>query len=101
MADDVLDEAYSKGLINVVSIRPRGVIGPGNSSFLSSTGSLVGDTTIIPKVMSRLKAKKLPIIGNENNLVDVTFIDNVVDALLLAASSGPHTFGKVRGWHSF
>jgi nucleoside-diphosphate-sugar epimerase len=95
MADDVLDEAHAKGFINVVTIRPRGLIGPGNStSLVHSSQFLVGDTTIIPKVISRLKAKKLPIIGDENNLVDFTFIDNAVDALLLAASSGAHTFGR-------
>ena len=43
-----------------------------------------GDPHLLPKVISRHREKKLRIVGDGNNLVDLTHIENVVHAHLLA-----------------
>ncbi len=51
------------------AIRPHLIFGP-------------GDKQLIPKVIKAHIEQKLKIIGDGNNLVDVSFIDNVIDAHL-------------------
>ena len=43
-----------------------------------------GDLNLIPAILKKAKENKLKIIGNGKNLVDVSYIDNVVDAHELA-----------------
>lgn len=45
-----------------------------------------GDTHLIPGILKRAKKGNLIIVGKGDNLVDFTYIDNVADAHLLAAS---------------
>ena len=68
-----------------VSLRPHLIWGP-------------GDPHLIPRVLARAKAGKLRRIGTEPVMVDVTYIDNVVQAHLLAADRlrvGSPIAGKV------
>lgn len=45
------------------------------------------DPHLIPRLMERGKAKKLKIVGEGKNIVDVSFVDNVAHAHILAAES--------------
>lgn len=80
LAEQEIDKAYEAGL-PVISIRPRALFGP-------------GDTVLFPRLIPRLQSGRLPIVGDGNNVVDLTYIDNVVDALLLCAESPVDTLGK-------
>ncbi len=59
---------------STIALRPHLVIGP-------------GDRHLIPRVLSQARKGKLKIIGTGRNRVDITHIDNVVDAHLLAEQS--------------
>jgi nucleoside-diphosphate-sugar epimerase len=54
-----------------VSLRPHLIWGP-------------GDNHLIPRIISRAKSGKLRIVGDGKNLVDTVYIDNVVNAHVLA-----------------
>lgn len=64
MADD------REGL-RTAALRPHLVWGP-------------GDTNLLPRVIERARKGRLRIVGSGRNRVDLTYIDNVVDAHLLA-----------------
>lgn len=80
LAEEEIDKGFANGL-PVISIRPRAIFGP-------------GDTVIFPRVIPRLKSGRLPIIGDGENVIDLTYIENVVDALILCAESPSNTLGK-------
>ena len=80
LAEEEIDKGFADGLA-VVSIRPRALIGE-------------GDTVIFPRLIPRLKSGRLPILGDGENIVDLTYIENVVDALLLCSESPASTLGK-------
>lgn len=80
LAEEEIDKGFAQGLA-VVSIRPRAIFGE-------------GDTVIFPRLIPRLKSGLLPILGDGENIVDLTYIQNVVDALLLCAESPAATLGK-------
>jgi nucleoside-diphosphate-sugar epimerase len=80
LAEQELDEAFAKGLATI-AIRPRAIFGP-------------GDTVIFPRLIPQLQSGRLPILGDGENIVDLTYIENVVDALLLCAESPINTLGK-------
>lgn len=80
LAEEEVDKGFANGLA-VVSIRPRALFGE-------------GDTVIFPRLIPRLKTGRLPILGDGENIVDLTYIQNVVDALLLCAESPANTLGK-------
>lgn len=54
-----------------VALRPRLIWGP-------------GDTQLLPRLVARSEAGRLRFIGDGGNRMDCTYIDNVVDAHLLA-----------------
>jgi nucleoside-diphosphate-sugar epimerase len=55
----------------VLAIRPHLVWGP-------------GDTQLVGRIVERARRGRLPIIGSGGALIDTTFIDNAVDALIAA-----------------
>jgi nucleoside-diphosphate-sugar epimerase len=59
-------------LLSTTAIRPHLVWGP-------------GDTNLIPRLLERAKSKQLKIVGDSTNMVDIAYIDNVVDAHIKAA----------------
>jgi len=71
MAEQLVVKASGRHL-RVVILRPHQIWGPGDPHFT-------------PRLIAR--AKKLKRIGNGKNLVDTTYIDNAVDAHLLAADT--------------
>jgi 2-alkyl-3-oxoalkanoate reductase len=59
------------GELAVVAVRPHVVWGP-------------GDTQLVARVVDRARRGRLPIIGSGAALVDTTYVDNAVEALIAA-----------------
>jgi nucleoside-diphosphate-sugar epimerase len=70
LAEDAVAQAAQQGLATV-TLRPKGIFGP-------------GDTTLLPRLIEAGRRGRLPQIGNGQNRVDLTYVDNVIHALLLA-----------------
>jgi 2-alkyl-3-oxoalkanoate reductase len=70
LAEDIVHEAHASGLDTVI-VRPKAIFGP-------------GDTTLLPRLVRAAQEGRLPQIGAGRNRVDLTYVDNVVHALLLA-----------------
>ena len=58
--------------LRTVALRPHLIWGP-------------GDTQIVPRIIAQARAGKVVRVGDGTNVVDTTYIDNAVDAHLLAA----------------
>jgi nucleoside-diphosphate-sugar epimerase len=80
LAEQVVAEAQAAGLATI-SVRPRAIFGP-------------GDTTIFPRLLRQVARGRLRVIGPGTNLADFTYIDNVVDGLLLCAHAPAATLGR-------
>src|ERR1700730_12367477 len=63
-----------RGLETVI-LRPKAIFGSGDSSLL-------------PRLIAAARQGRLPQIGDGRNLVDLTYVDNVVHALVLALTAG-------------
>jgi nucleoside-diphosphate-sugar epimerase len=81
LAEEAVRQAAGEGL-KVITLRPRAVFGP-------------GDNAILPRLIQRLQRKQLPILGDGKAVADLTYIDNLVDALLLCLSAPEGCLGKV------
>ncbi len=69
-------EAASSGL-GVVAVRPHLVWGP-------------GDTQLVGRIVERARSGRLALVGGGRALVDTTYIDNAVDAMVAALDAvGP------------
>ena len=62
------------GNLKTVALRPHLIWGP-------------GDPNLIPRVLDRGRKGKLRIVGEGNNRVDLSYIDNIVDAHLSAEAA--------------
>ena len=62
------------GGVPVLVLRPRAIFGP-------------GDSAILPRIADALRRGRLRRIGDGRCLVDMSYVDNVVDATLLAADA--------------
>jgi nucleoside-diphosphate-sugar epimerase len=68
--------------IETVILRPRGIFGP-------------RDTALLPRVIALARGGQLRVVGDGRNLQDLTYVDNVVEALLLsrnAAAAAGNTY---------
>ena len=70
LGEDLTREAQSNDLETVI-IRPKALFGP-------------GDPALLPRVVRAAREGKLVQIGSGRNELDLTFIDNAVDALVLS-----------------
>lgn len=71
--------------LKTIALRPHLIWGP-------------NDPHLVPRIISRAKAGRLKLVGNEMNKVDACYIDNAVQAHLKAADclqSNNHCDGKV------
>lgn len=80
LAENEIGLAYQQGL-SVVTIRPRGLFGP-------------GDTAILPRLIKAHGSMSLPLFKEGKVLVDMTYVDNVVEALVLCMNAPAEAFGK-------
>jgi nucleoside-diphosphate-sugar epimerase len=72
--------AASAARLETVILRPKAIFGP-------------GDQALLPRLIAAARQGRLPQIGDGSNLVDLTYVENVVHALLLAAES-PAVVGR-------
>lgn len=80
LAEIEIDKAFEKGL-PVITIRPRAIFGP-------------EDNAIIPRLIKVNHEKFIPLIKNGEVVIDLTYVENVVDALLLCMESPENTLGQ-------
>lgn len=73
LAEDEVDLGYTQGL-PCVTLRPQAIFGP-------------GDQTLFPRILKLAKWGYYPKIGPEPVMLDLTYIDNIIDAALLAMTS--------------
>ena len=73
-AEEVIRQAVSDGL-NAIILRARAVYGP-------------GDNSLLPRLLKAASQGRLPQIGNGDNRVDLTYVDNLVYAICLAMVRG-------------
>lgn len=71
MAERLALAADRPGGLAVLAVRPHLVWGP-------------GDTQLVARIVGRARARRLPIIGTGAPLVDTTYVDNAVTAMLAA-----------------
>lgn len=76
MAEQLIIEANSESL-KTISLRPHLVWGP-------------YDSHVIPGVLKRAASGKLRRIGDQEHFIDTTYIDNMIDALILAVDALEH-----------
>ncbi|MEJ8544272.1 NAD-dependent epimerase/dehydratase family protein [Brevibacillus borstelensis] len=81
LAEREVDNAFERGLATV-TIRPRALFGP-------------GDNAILPRLIRANKNRFVPMIDGGQAVIDLTYVDNVVDALLLCMDSPEKTLGSV------
>jgi 2-alkyl-3-oxoalkanoate reductase len=79
LGEDRVNAAAASGMQTVI-VRPKAIFGP-------------GDQALLPRLIAAARQRRLPQIGNGRNLVDLTYIENVVHALILAAEA-PAASGK-------
>lgn len=79
-ADREVEAARAWGL-ETISIRPRAIFGP-------------GDRTVLGRLLRMAEKGKVPLINSGVSLVDMTYIDNCVDAILLCINAPAHALGK-------
>lgn len=80
LADDLINQAMQQGLA-CISLRPRAIIGP-------------GDRTVLGRLLSMIHNNTLYLPDGGRAIVDLTYIDNAVDAVLLALTASPDALGK-------
>lgn len=80
LAEQLVDEAHQRGL-PVITIRPRALFGP-------------GDNAILPRLLRANERGWIPLIDGGQVLMDITYVENVVDALLQCVDSPSSTLGK-------
>ncbi len=70
-AERLILRAHAPGTLATCALRPHLIWG-------------VGDRNLIPRVVARARAGRLRIVGTGTNIVDLTLVENVVDAHLCA-----------------
>lgn len=79
-AEAVVDAACQRGLA-AVTLRPRAIFGP-------------HDQALMPRIMRFAERGWVPLIHGGNALIDVTYLDNVVDALVLCLDAPTQALGR-------
>jgi nucleoside-diphosphate-sugar epimerase len=80
LAEEEINRAYQCGL-PAIAIRPRAIFGP-------------GDTAILPRLIKASDRTGIPLINEGKACLDITYVDNVVDALLLCQNAPDTLLGK-------
>lgn len=71
LSEDVVNAATD---LQAVILRPKAIFGP-------------GDRALLPRLIAAARAGRLPQIGDGSNLIDLTYVENVAHACMLALSS--------------
>lgn len=70
------------GEVSPVILRPRGIYGP-------------GDMSLLPRLLKTARERALPRFRGGRARIDLTFVEDVVDAVLAALHAGPSVEGQV------
>jgi nucleoside-diphosphate-sugar epimerase len=81
IAEQELLSHAERGLATII-LRPRAVHGP-------------RDTTLAPRILRMAERKRFPLIAGGHALTDITYIDNLVDAVRAALSAHPEAWNRV------
>ncbi|MBO3084301.1 NAD-dependent epimerase/dehydratase family protein [Cellulomonas fengjieae] len=73
--------AHGRDGLGVIVVRPHVVWGP-------------GDTQLVGRVVDRARSGRLPVLGHGAALIDTTYVDNAVDALVAALHAEPSAYGQ-------
>jgi 2-alkyl-3-oxoalkanoate reductase len=68
IAEDLVNEATD---LKSIILRPKALFGP-------------GDQALLPRLVAAARAGRLPMVGDGRNRVDLTYVDNVVQAIKCA-----------------
>jgi nucleoside-diphosphate-sugar epimerase len=79
-AEALVFAAAARGL-NAVVVRPRAIFGP-------------GDATLLPRILRLARRGWLPLVDGGRAVIDLTYMDNAVDALVAAAEAPAHVGGR-------
>ena len=80
LAEREVEVAASRGL-PVITLRPRALFGP-------------GDRSILPRLIRANAGKGIPWIDEGRALIDATYVDNAVDALVTALRAPSRALGQ-------
>jgi len=81
IAERIVEDASARGLQTVI-LRPRAVFGP-------------GDATLFPRLLRANRSRGIPIMRGGDTWLDLTYADNVVDALALACAAPDDACGRI------
>ncbi|ASA20820.1 NAD-dependent epimerase/dehydratase family protein [Paenibacillus donghaensis] len=81
LAELEVERAASSGLVSVI-LRPRAIFGP-------------MDNALFPRILSVNEGKGVPLLDGGIALIDLTYVDNVVDAMLLGSSAPDAATGRI------
>lgn len=79
-AEAVVDDAAKRGLATI-TLRPRAIFGP-------------YDRALMPRILRFAERGWVPMIDGGHALIDVTYLDNVVDALVLCLAAPRQALGR-------
>lgn len=80
-AEEAVRRAHREQGLPAVILRPRAIFGP-------------GDQAILPRLIRAHEAGAVPLINGGRAVIDVTYVENVVDALLCAADAPEQALGQ-------
>ncbi|RXZ83114.1 NAD-dependent epimerase/dehydratase family protein [Paenibacillaceae bacterium] len=81
LAEEAITAAHNRSDLETVSLRPRGIFGP-------------GDTAILPRLIRANSRSGIPLFNGGRALLDLTYVDNAADALVLAAAAPTAAMGR-------
>ncbi len=82
LAETLVRDAVTRGEIEAIMLRPKALFGP-------------GDTTLLPRIIRVARRRTFPIFGDRDPLMDLTWIDDAVQAVLLALGAPSSCSGGV------
>jgi nucleoside-diphosphate-sugar epimerase len=80
-AEVLLKQHIERNKLPAVILRPGFIYGP-------------GDRHVVPRLMERLRAGKMKLLGDGKKVLNNTYVGNLVDAIMLALES-PHAVGEI------
>lgn len=80
LAEQEVLQACQEGLSALI-LRPRAIFGP-------------EDQALFPRLLEANRKSGVPMLNGGQAMIDLTYVDNVVDAMLLGCSAGPDAMGQ-------
>jgi nucleoside-diphosphate-sugar epimerase len=80
LAEEEVNRAFEQGLQGVI-LRPRAIFGP-------------RDKALLPRLLRANASRGIPLIGGGAIRIDLTYVDNVVEAMLLACEAPDTSLGR-------